>query len=134
MERRRTERELKVLVVESFPRWEYRFLRNALSRDPGVELSCLLFHPTLGPGTGKHYIPSFPSKPEDLAPYDVIFLGDVGIGNNQLTKEQCALIRGLVENQASGVIFMPGPRWMCRASSADGARAPCPCAGPGPRG
>lgn len=102
--------KIRVLVVESLPRWEYRFLRNALSRDPGVELSCLLFHPILGPGGGNHYISSFPSKPEDLAPYDVIFIGDVGIGNNQLTKEQCTLIRGLVENQASGVVFLPGSR------------------------
>lgn len=102
--------KIRVLVVESLPRWEYRFLRNALSRDPGVELSCLLFHPILGPGGGNHYISSFPSKPEDLAPYDVIFLGDVGIGNNQLTKEQCTLIRGLVENQASGVVFLPGSK------------------------
>ena len=92
------------------PRWEYRFLRNALSRDPGVELSCLLFHPQLGPGGGKDYIEEFPEKPEDLAKYDVIFLGDVGVATDQLTKEQCALIRGLVENQASGVIFMPGPQ------------------------
>ena len=27
--------QLKVLVVESYPRWEYRYLRNALERDPG---------------------------------------------------------------------------------------------------
>jgi hypothetical protein len=40
----------------------------------------------------------------------VIFLGDVGIGNKQLTKEQCTLIRGLVENQASGVVFLPGSK------------------------
>ena len=33
------EEKLKVLVVESYPRWEYRYLRNALSRDPGVEVS-----------------------------------------------------------------------------------------------
>ena len=37
--------KLRVLVVEAYPRWEYRYLRNALSRDPGVEVSCLLFHP-----------------------------------------------------------------------------------------
>ena len=41
------EEALKVLLVESFPRWEYRYLRNALDRDPGVEVSCLLFHPGL---------------------------------------------------------------------------------------
>ncbi len=100
--------KIRVLVIESTPRWEYRFLRNALSRDPGVELSCLLFHPALGPGGGKDYIEKFPEKLEDLAKYDVIFLGDVGVANDQLTKEQCSLIRGLVENQASGVVFMPG--------------------------
>jgi hypothetical protein len=98
--------KIRVLIIESLPRWEYRFLRNALSRDPGVELSCLLFHPALGAGEGKDYIQEFPSKIEELAKYDVIFLGDVGTG--QITKEQCALIRGLVENQASGLIFMPG--------------------------
>lgn len=98
--------KIRVLLIESLPRWEYRFLRNALERDPGVELSCLLFHPSLGMGEGKDYIKEFPVKIEDLAKYDVIFLGDVG--TDQITKEQCTLIRGLVENQASGLIFMPG--------------------------
>ncbi len=100
--------KIRVLVIESLPRWEYRFLRNALSRDPGVELSCLLFHPALGPGDGRDYIQEFPSKIEELAKYDVIFLGDVGVVPGQLTQEQCTLIRGLVENQASGVVFLPG--------------------------
>ena len=100
--------KIRVLVIESTPRWEYRFLRNALSRDPGVELSCLLFHPQLGMGQGRDYIDAFPEKLEDLARYDVIFLGDVGAQPGQLTAEQCALIRGLVENQASGVVFLPG--------------------------
>lgn len=100
--------KIRVLVVETLPRWEYRYLRNALSRDPGVELSCLLFHPQLGMGEGRDYLKEFPSKPEELAKYDVIFLGDVGIGNGQLTSQQCELIRGLVENQASGVVFLPG--------------------------
>lgn len=102
---------LKVLVVESFPRWEYRYLRNALSRDPGVEVSCLLFHPQLDKvGGGKDYIDEFPSTPEELAKFDVIMLGDVGIGDGQLTLEDCERIKGLVESQASGLIFMPGFR------------------------
>ena len=100
--------KIRVLLVESRPRWEYRFLRNALSRDPGVELSSLLLHPQLGPGEGTDYIQEFPSKLEDLAKYDVIYLGDVG--TEELTTEQLDLIRGLVENQASGLIFMPGPQ------------------------
>jgi hypothetical protein len=102
--------KLKVLVVDSLPRWEYRYLRNALARDPGVDMQCLLYHPDIGPGDGPHYIPAFPTTKEALAPYDVIFLGDVGLGQNELTDTNAAMIRGLVEQQASGLVFVPGQR------------------------
>ena len=102
--------QLKVLVVESYPRWEYRYLRNALSRDPGIEVSCLLFHPGLQKvgGGSSDYIKVFPEAIEDLSTYDVVFLGDVGLEDGQLTEEQCELLKGLVEQQASGLVFMPG--------------------------
>jgi hypothetical protein len=104
------EEKLRVLVVESFPRWEYRYLRNALSRDPGVSLSCLLFHPGLSKvgGGSKDYIKEFPAGKDELAEYDVVFLGDVGLEEGQLTADQCRMLRGLVEQQASGLVFMPG--------------------------
>ena len=94
--------KLRVLLVESYPRWEYRYLRNALSRDPGVELSCLLFHPDIGkPGGGnKDYIKQFPAGLNELSRFDVVFLGDVGVGDGQLTDEQCGWLKGLVEHQA----------------------------------
>lgn len=102
---------LKVLVVESFPRWEYRYLRNALARDPGVEVACMLYHPDLeAVGGGKDYIEEFPQTIDELSKFDVIFLGDVGIGDGQLTNEDCRRIKGLVENQATGLILMPGFR------------------------
>jgi hypothetical protein len=105
------EEKLRVLVIESIPRWEYRYLRNALSRDPGVEVSCLLFHPGLTkPGGGnKDYIKAFPNGLDELSKYDVVFLGDVGVGDGQLTAEQCRLLKGIVEHQASGLVFLPGP-------------------------
>ncbi len=104
------EEKLRVLVVESYPRWEYRYLRNALSRDPGVDVSCLLFHPGLSKvgGGNKDYIKQFPAGRDELSRYDVVFLGDVGVGDGQLTSEQCRLIKGLVEFQASGLVFIPG--------------------------
>ncbi len=104
------EEKLKVLVIESYPRWEYRYLRNALSRDPGVEVSCLLFHPGLSKvgGGNRDYISAFPEALEALAEYDVVFLGDVGVEEGQLSEEQCRLLKGLVEQQASGLVFMPG--------------------------
>jgi hypothetical protein len=101
---------LKVLVVDSLPRWEYRYLRNALARDPGIEMNCILFHPGIGPGGGLHYLPEFPNTKEALGRFDVVFLGDVGIGENELTEKDGELIKGLVEQQGSGLVFMPGRR------------------------
>ncbi|EMI20404.1 putative membrane protein, partial [Rhodopirellula maiorica SM1] len=102
--------QLKVLVIESRPRWEYRYLRNALSRDPGIEVSCLLFHPGLTKtgGGNRDYIASFPDDLADLSQYDVVFLGDVGVSEDQLSEEQCQLLKGLVEQQASGLVVIPG--------------------------
>jgi len=104
---------LRVLVIETRPRWEYRFIRNALYRDPGVHVDCLLLHPSLGPGDGPGYIQKFPEKLEDLQKYDVVFIGDVGIsqtGDDGITMKQAELLKGLVENQASGIVFIPGSK------------------------
>jgi len=101
---------LNVLVVESTPRWEYRYLRNALSRDPGVHVETLLFHPGMAPGSGRDYLPSFPVSKEQLSKFDVVFLGDVGLDGNELTTADLTGIRALVEQQGSGLVFLPGPR------------------------
>jgi uncharacterized membrane protein len=70
----------------------------------------LLFHPELDKvgGGNKDYIKEFPASLEELSKYDVVFLGDVGIERGQLTEEQCQMLRGLVEFQASGLVFIPG--------------------------
>ena len=100
---------LKVLVVDSQPRWEFRYLRNALMRDPGIAVNTVLYHPQIGMGEGTGYLGAFPDKKEDLQAYDVIFLGDVGVGDGMLKKEQAEMIKGLIEQQASGLVFLPGP-------------------------
>ncbi|MDW8343946.1 MAG: hypothetical protein RMM51_05580 [Verrucomicrobiae bacterium] len=102
--------KLRVLVLESVPRWEYRYLRNALQRDPGVEVRTVLWHPGMSPGAGKDYLPGFPASRDELSTFDVVFVGDVGVGDGELTAEQCAELRGLVEQQGSGLVFLPGPR------------------------
>ena len=102
---------LKVLVVDSFPRWEYRYLKNALVRDPGVEVESVLYLPgNKRRGGGKGYLKDFPQTLEELSKFDVILLGDVGIGEKQLTLNDCRNIKGVVQNQATGLILMPGLR------------------------
>ncbi len=99
---------VRVLLVDTLPRWEYRYLRNALIRDPGTEVRCLLFHPDLPRGSGRDYLPAFPASRQELSQFDVVFLGDVGIGPEGLTAEQAGEVRGLVEQQGSGLVFLPG--------------------------
>jgi uncharacterized membrane protein len=101
---------LKVLVVDSLPRWEYRYLRNALMRDPGVEMHSVLLHPDLGPGEGLNYLKAFPGAKDQLALYDVVFIGDVGLGEGELQRSDLENLKGLVEQQASGLVFLPGRR------------------------
>ncbi|MEK0447628.1 MAG: hypothetical protein RLZZ142_588 [Verrucomicrobiota bacterium] len=102
--------QLRVLIIETLPRWEFRYLRNALERDPGVQVHCVLLHPDLGKaGNGRGYLPAFP-KDEDLPQYDVVFLGDIGVAPGQLTPEQCSALQKLVRDQASGLVFLPGLR------------------------
>ena len=102
--------QLRVLVVESFPRWEYRYLRNALERDPGVEVNTLLFHPGVeGLGEGRGYLKALPDEAE-LTKYDVVFLGDVGVAADQLTAAQAETLFKLVRDQATGLVFLPGLR------------------------
>jgi hypothetical protein len=110
LETRVENKVIKALVVDSFPRWEYRFLRNALDRDPGVDMKCVLFHPGLSPGEGKGYLPEFPQTKDELASFDVVFLGDVGLGENELNEEQCKNLAELIRLQASGLVFLPGRR------------------------
>jgi hypothetical protein len=101
---------LRVLIVESYPRWEFRYLRNALERDPGVDVNCLMFHPDLkGVGGGRGYLEAFPADTE-LFKYDVVFLGDVGLEGDQLTVDNCERIRQLVRSHAGGLVFLPGLR------------------------
>lgn len=111
--------ELRVLIVESYPRWEYRYLRNALERDPGVTVDCLLYHPdNENVGGGRGYIDEFPKREklsdgtwrDTLFDYDVVFLGDVSMDDKQLKKEDCRRLRTLVRSHAGGLVFLPGFR------------------------
>lgn len=102
---------IRVLIIESEPRWEYRFIRNALMRDPGVQVDVLLTQSLLAEkAQGSGYLDSFPEKMEEISQYDVVFLGDVGLGEKGINAHQAELLKGLVEKQAAGLIFLPGYR------------------------
>lgn len=127
---------IRVLIVETAPRWEYRYLRNAARRDPAVEAHTLLLHPNLPPGGGPGYLTAFPATREEVSTYDLIVLGDVGLGEGGLTEEQAGWIRDLVESQAGGLVLLPGDsgRFASLAGSALGPLFPVDLDPERPRG
>jgi len=99
---------LYVLIVDSRPRYEYRYIRNALIRDAHIEVQTVLFHDQgMKMGYGEGYLKRFPNL-EELTKYDVIFLGDVGRIPGQLTDEDIKNLKNVVEKHASGLVFIPG--------------------------
>ncbi|WFB34683.1 hypothetical protein P3T73_10980 [Kiritimatiellota bacterium B12222] len=101
---------IRVLIIDSLPRWEIRYLRNALNRDPGVHVDTLLYLPELGIQSGPGYLDGFPQSRDAWSQYDVVFLGDVGLGNHELSQENLRALELLVREQGSGLVFLPGAR------------------------
>jgi hypothetical protein len=100
--------KIKVLVIDSSPRWEYRFLKNALLRDPGVEVKSLLYRPGLSSAQGNEYLRQFPKNLKELSAFDVVFLGDIAIDPEEITHDNASLLHELVIHHAAGIVFIPG--------------------------
>jgi len=110
------DKKVKVLFAEGqdLPRWEYRYLKNALLRDHTTEADILLAtgdNTWIWDGTaGKEALKEFPNTEKEFSQYDVIILGDINpvIFNS----EQLKLLQRFVGQGAGGLIFIAGERYM----------------------
>jgi len=100
------DQKVKVLVVDSTPRWDFKFLQRALLRDRRVVAS---FYLTEGDPramkSGPPFLPGFPQTRPELFAYDLIVLGDVPA--QALTGEQQQMVREFVA-EGGGVIHIAG--------------------------
>ena len=71
------DRKIRVLLIDAEPRWEFRFIRSVLERDPGVTPTICLLRPGVGPIKGTGYLSELPTDKKEFADYDLVFLGDV---------------------------------------------------------
>ncbi|MEC9036290.1 MAG: hypothetical protein VX588_05665, partial [Verrucomicrobiota bacterium] len=101
--------KIKVLYVEGIPRWEFRYLRWVLLRDPRLDVRFLMTQgdPALA-GSSPRHIASLPPNKEDLFKYDLIILGDVPAG--YFNTEQLELIDELVKERGGSLMMLAGPR------------------------
>ncbi len=117
-----TSKKLKILFVEGEPRWEYRYLKNAVLRDTQIQFSCILTSSTFKTG-GEGNVPifSFPSDEKSLFDFDILILGDVPKG--YFSDAQIRNIRRFVEDKGGSLIAIAGEKHMpaeYRGSSLDG--------------
>jgi len=98
------EEKMQVFLVEEEARWEYRFLKNVLERDPNVELKCLLYQGNKM-AKGDIFLSSFPTGSQ-LNKYVLIILGNVD--SSKFTAEQLKNIVLLVEQKGTALIIIAG--------------------------
>jgi hypothetical protein len=102
------DRPLRVLYLDGYPRWEYRFLKNILARERSMQFASLLL------SLGRRYLAEG-SLPVDAAPitareweqFDVIMIGDMR--PEVLTIEQMRQIRARVSEGGAGLLWIGGP-------------------------
>jgi hypothetical protein len=104
-------KRLKILYVEGEPRWEYRYLKNAILRDDQIRFGCILVSSTAQTG-GEGNIPiyKFPQDEKSLFEYDLIILGDVP--RSYFSELQLRNMRRFVEDRGGSLIVISGEKHM----------------------
>ncbi|HEY2251934.1 MAG TPA: hypothetical protein VGH74_12770, partial [Planctomycetaceae bacterium] len=72
-----TRSDIKILLADEFPRWEYRYLTQLFRRDDKIQCDELLFRPRVIATGRREASKSFPVTVDDWDQYDVVLLGDV---------------------------------------------------------
>ncbi len=102
---------LRVLYVDAYPRYEYRYLKNALLREETMEVSVLLLEADEAfVQEGTYPIRRFPDTPEELSRYDVVLFGDVDPRGGWLTAAQMTMLLDFVGHEGGGFGLIAGER------------------------
>lgn len=123
-----TDDRTNVLLVDGYPRWEFRYLRNLFyGRDKSVHLQYVLLNPDTVSGMrappavpadatrkfGDAEATELPKTAEDWQLFDVIILGDMA--PNQLTSLDWRAIDEAVTKRGALLVCVAGPRHMPHA-------------------
>lgn len=103
--------KVRVLLVEAYPNYEFRFLKNLLERDETIELNTVLQEADPEyTASDRTALKVFPSRRETLFEYDVIILGDVNPAFFSATTLEN--VRQFVAEKGGGLVALAGPRYM----------------------
>ena len=100
------DRKVKMLYVESNPRWEFKFMQRAFLRDRRVDPTFLLINgDRKAMESGPPFVANFPDTRKDLFAYDLLVIGDVDA--NYFTAEQRNWIKDFV-TEGGGLVVIAG--------------------------
>jgi hypothetical protein len=100
--------QIRVLLVQAYPNYEFRYLKNMLDRDNTIQLKTVLQdadleYAELDPTA----LRVFPVRREELFEFDVLLFGDVNPAF--LSASVMQNINDFVEQKGGGVAFVAGP-------------------------
>ncbi len=102
------ERPMRVLYIDGYPRWEERYLKNLLLREPSIVSSSLMLSASRRYiQEGDELIGAAPSTLADWEPFDVVILGDVR--PEMFSRQQLGTLLKHVETRGAGVLWAAGP-------------------------
>lgn len=100
--------KIRVLLVDSLPRWEFRELKSLLEREKTVELKTVLQDSDPEYAQEDLYaLAHFPVTKDELFQYDVLIFGDVN--PTYLSGSVLENIREFVGDRGRGLLFVAGP-------------------------
>jgi hypothetical protein len=122
-----TDARTNVLIIENYPRWEFRYLRNLFyGRDKSVHLQYVLMNPDQISYQENPVVPASASRPfgdalatrlpaneQEWRKFDVIIVGDVD--PRALDDATWGILSRCVKERAALLVMSAGPRFMPHA-------------------
>lgn len=102
--------KINVLCMEGSARWEYRYLRAMLKRDPRINATFIATRakPEMAQSSSE-YIARFPNKREDAFQYDLVILGDVDA--EFFSADEFSRLEELVKERGGSLLMLCGSRF-----------------------
>ncbi len=103
--------KIRVLLVQAYPSYEFRFLKTLLERDRTVQLSTYLqdADPAYA-AQDKSALRTFPVNRDDLFGYDVLVIGDVD--PRLVPGSVWHNVRSFIADKGGGAVFIAGLRFL----------------------
>jgi len=101
---------INVLCIEGSARWEYRYLRAMLKRDPRINATFIATRAGAAIArNSEEYIERFPGRREDAFKYDLVILGDVD--SEFFTGDEFLRLEELVRDRGGSLLMLCGARY-----------------------